>query len=757
MEAGTSSVQGPPAALSVLIGQIKQKVSTFCKGSPLNFPFLEKMGADPILLKKWKDGWRINVDFECPHHIRNHPSLREHAARVVPEWDRNHELGKFTWFPPDAPKPHKLHVSPCAAILKDRPGADPSASIEDRTKIRIIIDLLRGLVNAHVIDEEVDFATLERALSHLRKDWWLFVLDLSDAFFNWKIHPDDAWLLGVYDEHNRRYGRYDFAPFGLKCAPGINDRSLKEILRLLHTHHGVTFSDWVDDLIAGAPSEAAAWDDLRTSVHFLLECGIPVSCKPTGIRVPAQRQEWVGWVFDTHHLFLAVPDAKREKARDRITSVRAANKSNTLHAKAFLGCVGLLNHIADIVPAGRRKLRSSWDIVNATGISLAWARGSKLDPRVSLTPQAHQDLEWWFRRLRTPITRKIFEKANGFLTTWNPRFPSVQQDISLAHTDPGILIYETDAASTLHWGWTRCADSQVYSGPWPQWVKDMGKKADINFKELWVITHQIIPTEARSWSGRRILVKCDNSAAVAYINKRAGRIPKLNALLSAIEMREETFGFAIASTHLRGIHNVIADLASRDVCFQPRWEQDSTKDLSLRDGPFDRISATLRSQGMLLPFTVDAWDDRHGSTAKAPAWCFPEDTAFAHDFAHEVVWAFPPHALILEWLDKVQLPQARAVVTVAIADPRTFRANVLKRLEARFKLVISFRPDEKIFTRQPTPACLPSPARRSRPGRASSAGHPVWILLWTPKPGVKPVTLAPKPGSSASLERLAHF
>ena len=51
----------------------------------------------------------------------------------------------------------------------------------------------------------------------------IYVLDLTDAFFNWPIPDEDSNLLGIFDEHALRFGRYEFAPFGLKPSPGINE------------------------------------------------------------------------------------------------------------------------------------------------------------------------------------------------------------------------------------------------------------------------------------------------------------------------------------------------------------------------------------------------------------------------------------------------------------------------------------------------------------------------------------------------------
>eukprot|EP00959_Pyramimonas_sp_CCMP1952_P374881 7850765-Pyramimonas_sp.AAC.1 len=124
---------------------------------------------------------------------------------------------------------------------------------------------------------------------------WLFVIDLSDAFYNWRVLPQDTLWLGFYSPSRDQYGRYLFLPFGMKTSPAINDRSLKEVLRLLTKRDGVVLTDFVDDNLGAGVTEAEAWENFRAAVRFLLEAGIPVSTKPAGLKPPSQKQTWVGW------------------------------------------------------------------------------------------------------------------------------------------------------------------------------------------------------------------------------------------------------------------------------------------------------------------------------------------------------------------------------------------------------------------------------------------------------------------------------
>lgn len=161
------------ARLDRLVNRIRDVVSTFPVGNALNLERLAELGASEELLTKWSLGWPINKDFDCPVDIPNHPSLKEHAKRVSEDWARLEKLGKVVFEPSGSNKPPKLHVNPCAAIVKDRPNPDPSWADDDprRTKLRIIIDLLRSLVNEHAVSEDVDFSSIEKALNKMKQFW----------------------------------------------------------------------------------------------------------------------------------------------------------------------------------------------------------------------------------------------------------------------------------------------------------------------------------------------------------------------------------------------------------------------------------------------------------------------------------------------------------------------------------------------------------------------------------------------------------
>ncbi|CAK0810490.1 unnamed protein product, partial [Prorocentrum cordatum] len=110
---------------------------------------------------------------------------------------------------------------------------------------------------------DVAYGTLDQAVARMSAGSWLFVLDLR-----------------FYSTGRRQFGKYNYLPFGLKLAPGINDTNVKESLRILRLRAEVDLLDFVDDLLGAVPDESTAWQNLCRAVRFLLRRGIPISASP---------------------------------------------------------------------------------------------------------------------------------------------------------------------------------------------------------------------------------------------------------------------------------------------------------------------------------------------------------------------------------------------------------------------------------------------------------------------------------------------
>ena len=632
-------------------------------GLHLRFDFLSANGADPALLHSWRHGHSLGASPVVPRQARNHPSVTSQLAWAEREWDRLAETGKVSFFPVDAPPPKHLNVNPCGLILKPRPGADAEADESERFKARLIVDLRRGGVNECMPNADVAYGTLDQAVARMSAGSWLFVLDLRDCFFNWRVSDADSYALGFYSPGRRQFGKYNYLPFGLKPAPGINDTNVKEILRILRLRTEVDILDFVDDLLGAAPDEHTAWQNLRRAVRFLLRCGIPISAKPSGIRAPARRQSWIGWVFDTVECIITVPAEKTDRCRELCAAVLEADQHRTLRSKQLASAVGLASHIAELLPQLRRRLHPLWADFNASGVYSAWRASPLADPPVTLSDLSRAALAHICSALGTPPVRSL-HCGGGPLSMWGHKSPEFADWANLARKG-AIRVVECDASKRHGWSYHLCWDSRVVADTWPDNFESreaQPNSLEINYKELWVAV-QCLLRESSCLKGWRILFRLDNSAAVHYVNVRYGRIPSLESLAHRFESAERTAQCWALALHIPGKSNVIADAGSRSLDFARSWREDQYRDAALRKTLFQEVESRCGVQ-----FTLDLFADRLGMTALAHEWRFPELSAFEAELRGHAVWAHPPRALLKETFQ---------FLNAAVADNADLRVVIL--------------------------------------------------------------------------------
>lgn len=91
------------------------------------------------------------------------------------------------------------------------------------------------------------------------------------------------------------------------------------------------------------------------------------------------------------------------------------------------------------------------------------------------------------------------------------------------------------------------------------------KSASINVLEYFAVVNMVV-SNVDLLRGSVVHCKCDNTAAVAWLNKLRGTSlsPLSIALSRILSFITHAFNITIISTHIAGVHNVLADYLSRD-------------------------------------------------------------------------------------------------------------------------------------------------------------------------------------------------
>ena len=228
------------------------------------------------------------------------------------------------------------------------------------------------------------------------------------------------------------------------------------------------------------------------------------------------------------------------------------------------------------------------------------------------------------------------------------------------------LIIDSDA-SLIGWGAT--CQTQRTGGPWS---KAEGKM-HINCLELLAATFEV-HTFLKGKSRMSVLLRLDNTTAVAYINNLGGTVSKvLVDLAKSLWMWCLERNIHIMAQHLPGVQNVIADAESRIMIDRSLWQ--------LNPGLFSSIAR------LFGPIEMDLFASR--LTTQCPAYFSwrPDPyaaatDAFLQDWSQVKEYANPPWSMIGRVLSQAQTQQAHVVLVAPVWKTQPWYPLLLQMLIA---------------------------------------------------------------------------
>ncbi|XP_057335113.1 uncharacterized protein LOC130673915 [Microplitis mediator] len=206
----------------------------------------------------------------------------------------------------------------------------------------------------------------------------------------------------------------------------------------------------------------------------------------------------------------------------------------------------------------------------------------------------------------------------------------------------------SDASLT---GWGASCNDKVVFGQWDSRESSF----HINCLEL-IAAFNGLKAFASHLSNCEILLKIDNSTAIAYINRMGGiKYQNLNNVTRDIWSWCEQRNLWLFATYIPSIENVIADSASRINNIDTEWE--------LAPWAFRQIYNLFgQPQIDLLASVNNKKCVDYCSWHRDPeAFCID---AFTIKWDTFYIYAFPPFSLILKTLRKIQVDQACGIVVV---------------------------------------------------------------------------------------------
>ncbi len=311
---------------------------------------------------------------------------------------------------------------------------------------------------------------------------WFAAIDLKDAYFHVSILPRHRPFLRFAFE-GQAY-QYKVLPFGLSLSPRVFTKVV-EVARVPLREQGVRILNYLDDwlILAQSRKQLSAHRDLVLKHLSLL--GLRVNWEKSKL-VPMQRISFLGMEFDSVN---QIARLTQERAQSVLNYFKTLSGRTAVPLKLFQRLLGHMAAAAVTVPLGLLHMRPLQHWLYGRIPRWAWKRGTY---RVQITPACHKTFRPWSDPsfLRNPL-EQVSRHAVVF----------------------------TDASIT-GWGATYNghAVSGVWTGPQLHW--------HINCLELLAVRLALSRLRGRL-QRKDVLVRTDNTATVAYINRQGGLLADL--------------------------------------------------------------------------------------------------------------------------------------------------------------------------------------------------------------------------------------
>lgn len=474
---------------------------------------------------------------------------------------------------------------------------------------RFVLNLKK--LNEFVIAPHFKLEDLRTAQRLISKDNYMCKLDLKDAFFLIKVDQESRKYLRF--RFNQQNYEFSCLPFGLSVSPYLFTKLMKPIMEFLRSL-GYLSVIYLDDMLCIGEDFASCAKNVNATITLLEHLGFKINFSKS-ILIPTKICKYLGFVLNSHEMTLELAVEKKSRITEAIDNL--LSKSD-IKIRNFARFIGYLTSACPSVPYGPLYCKN---FERARFMALLMNDGD-YDQFMKVERYLDSDLHWW----RNNIS-------------------DAKRSIESLHFSKEIF---SDASMT---GWGAAYRGEKVGGFWS--VAD--RKRHINQLEL-IAAHNALKTFAVDCKNCSILMRVDNTTAIAYINKMGGiQYPELNKLARALWQWCEDQNLFVFASYIPSECNEDADEASRRLNIDTEWELShyAFNSILLRWGPFD----------------IDLFASKvNAKVSKFCSWKREPDAyaidAFTLDWHNIYFYAFPPFALLPKILSKIISDKASGILVV---------------------------------------------------------------------------------------------
>lgn len=425
-------------------------------------------------------------------------------------------------------------ISPTPPMLVSALGAIPKKN----GKVRLIHDASRPdefSLNGFCDKEYLRYQSIQDAVEMITPGAWLAKVDLSMAYRSVKTHPSNYPFTGLSwtfegDTHPTFMCDTRLS-FGARRSPFIFNTLTQAVREIMACNYDFPqIVAFLDDFLLIHPDKSACEQGVLKLIKLLRALGFAINYEK--VEMPTQRITFLGVVLDSNKMCLELPEDKLKDIRGNLKDVLDRNRITKRQLQIL---AGKLAFAAQVIYGGNFFVRN---------IHNAIAKLRRPFHRTRVTSLLREDLKWWINFLH---------RFNGLVDMVDPR------PVSPLFSDACDL-----AAGAVY------AGEFVYL-PWCYFPELA--HLHINFKETLAVILALQHWSTR-FKNKKVIVFCDNQAAVGILNRGSSREPVVMRYLQKLFWLTAELNFRVLAVYYPGVENKYADAVSRiHEMSEDKWSQ----------------------------------------------------------------------------------------------------------------------------------------------------------------------------------------
>lgn len=465
------------------------------------------------ILQGVKDGFHITdpSKLDVPREMDNYKSATAKHQRKAVEKQIREEI-----------RNNRYRVVTEKPMLVSALGAIPKSD----KRVRLIHDCSRpesASLNAFAWHDPFQYQRIQDAVDIIKPGYYLAKLDLASAYRSVRIHESNFIATGLKWKFQRdkspTYLIDTRLPFGAKRSCEIFNDLGQAVRHIMRGYGYTSVINYLDDFLLVGETYKECQTMLNTLMSLLRRLGFAINYNK--VEGPVNRLPFLGIVLDTVSMTLELPQHKLDELKLLLVKAHASKKLKKVQLQSL---AGKLNWASQCIQGGRTFMRRILDVIRP--LRAPWHRAR-------VTKDLRDDLSWWL---------EYMDPFNGLTPMCDTR------PVSPVWTDACPV-----AAGAVFSG------NYVYT-PFNTWRE--AENLHINHKEALALETAAAHWAPR-WTNRRVVVYCDNQAAVGILNKGSCRDPVVMASLRRLSMLSARFNFKICAVYYPGRENIVADAVSR--------------------------------------------------------------------------------------------------------------------------------------------------------------------------------------------------